>query len=87
MITVRTDSKLKRDAQSLASNLGIPISTVINNSLREFVLNRKITFTEPFVPNIYTQERLSKKIKDIRQGKNLVGPFSNTKDLMNSLNS
>jgi addiction module RelB/DinJ family antitoxin len=87
MITVRTDVKLKKKAQKLAASLGIPISSVINNSLKEFVREKRVVFSEPLVPNAATQKRLDKAMKDIEQGKNLVGPFTNAKDFIASLNS
>lgn len=36
-IILKTDSKLKTDAQKIAADLGISLSTVINNYLKSFV--------------------------------------------------
>ncbi len=38
-ITIKTDKKLRDDAKKMAKELGIPLTTVINANLREFVRN------------------------------------------------
>lgn len=37
VLNVKTDSEVKEKAQSLAKHLGIPLSTVVNAYLKEFV--------------------------------------------------
>jgi len=85
MINVKTDSTLKNEAQKLAKQFGLSLSTVINYFLKEFVAERKITFAEHPYPNKKTQAILDRALKDIKSGKNLVGPFTNADDLMKSL--
>lgn len=42
-ITVKTEKKLHRDAKKTARKLGIPLTTIINAKLREFVREQSIT--------------------------------------------
>lgn len=42
ILTVRTDPKIKKAAQKAAKELGVPLSVVINASLRDFVRERRI---------------------------------------------
>lgn len=49
VINVKTDKDLKNKAQKLAKNLGLPLGTVINAYLREFVRERRIVFSEPSI--------------------------------------
>ena len=44
VINIKTDKILKKDAQRLAKNFGLPLSTVINTYLREFVREKRIIF-------------------------------------------
>ena len=75
VINIKTDKILKKDAQRLAKNFGLPLSTVINTYLREFVREKRIIFSEPPAPNAKTRKILDQALKDIKESKNLVGPF------------
>jgi antitoxin component of RelBE/YafQ-DinJ toxin-antitoxin module len=41
--TVKTDKKLHKDAKKTAEKLGIPLTTIINAKLKEFVREQAIT--------------------------------------------
>jgi len=43
-VMFKTDKKLKEAAQKTAKALGIPFSAMLNESMREFVRRREITF-------------------------------------------
>lgn len=43
-VMFKTDKKLKEAAQKTAKRLGIPFSAVLNESMREFVQKKEITF-------------------------------------------
>ena len=87
VINIKTDKNLKKDAQKLAKNFGLPLSTVVNTYLREFVRERRIIFSEPPVPNAKTRKILDQALKDIKEGKNLVGPFESAEDMDKFLDS
>lgn len=42
ILSIKTKKDLKEKAQSLASELGIPLTTVINSYLRQFIRERKL---------------------------------------------
>ncbi|MDR2975658.1 MAG: hypothetical protein LBV00_13295 [Propionibacteriaceae bacterium] len=46
VMNVKVDVDLKREAQSLARSLGIPLSAVVSSSLKAFVAAREITFRD-----------------------------------------
>ena len=81
MLTVKTDKKLKEEAQDLARSLGFPLGTLINAQLRQFVRDRQAIFSEPLVPNAKTAKRLRRLIADADAGRNMVGPFDAGKEL------
>lgn len=43
-VIFKTDKKLKEAAQKTAKQLGVPFSAVLNESMREFVKHKEITF-------------------------------------------
>ena len=87
VINIKTDKNLKKDAQTLAKNFGLPLSAVVNIYLREFVREKRVVFSEPPMPNAKTRKILDQAISDIKAGKNLVGPFESAKEMDNFLDS
>ena len=76
IINVKTDKNLKSEAQKVASELGLPLGTIINAYLRELIREKKVLFSSPPVPNKKTQKLLKKIDSDIRAGINSKGPFT-----------
>ena len=87
VINIKTDKNLKKDAQKLAKNFGLPLSAIVNTYLREFVREKRIVFSKPPMPNAKTRKILDQAISDIKAGKNLVGPFESAKEMDNFLDS
>ncbi|MEK7555902.1 MAG: type II toxin-antitoxin system RelB/DinJ family antitoxin [Patescibacteria group bacterium] len=87
MINIKADKEVKESAQRVAAELGLPLSTVINAYLKEFIRERSVRFSiEPQLrPEV--EKMLKQASKDYKIGKNIVGPFDNVKDLMKSLES
>lgn len=65
VLNVRTDEKIKRQAQKAAKELGIPLSVVVNASLRTFIRDRRIEL-EPLLPNVRTARELDAARKEPR---------------------
>ena len=87
VINIKTDKNLKKDAQMLAKNFGLPLSAIVNTYLREFVREKRVVFSEPPMPNAKTRKILDRAIADIKAGKNLVGPFESAEEMDNFLDS
>ena len=83
----KIDKDIKDRAQDLAAELGIPLSTIINSQLREFV--RTGTFSVSREPQL--KESVWKEIleasKDAEKGKNISPEFTKVKDAKKWLNS
>ncbi|MBU1091859.1 type II toxin-antitoxin system RelB/DinJ family antitoxin [Patescibacteria group bacterium] len=67
LINIRTDVKLKKEAQALAQKIGVPLSSVINAYLREFTQEQRIDFSVHPTPNIRTRKILDAAIHDIKK--------------------
>jgi addiction module RelB/DinJ family antitoxin len=65
-LTIKTPKKLRDEAKKTAEKIGVPLTTVVNAMLRQFVLDQEITLSAN-VPNVETR----RAIKEIRGGRNL----------------
>ncbi|MFA5954487.1 MAG: type II toxin-antitoxin system RelB/DinJ family antitoxin [Patescibacteria group bacterium] len=85
IINVKADRDTKIKAQRLAKELGLPLSVVINQYLKDFIQQGKITFSQPLMPNTRTRKMLDRVLADIKKGKNVSQSFNNAKDLIADL--
>ena len=76
LLNIKTDPKIKQDAQKVAQELGLPLGTIINAYLRELIREKRVLFSSPPVPNQRTQKMLKKIDADIRAGRNSKGSFT-----------
>ena len=85
-MSFKIDKKLKASAQQTASQMGIPISTLINAYLRDMVASGQVQFSiaEQMTPQM---ERIIEECeRDIAEG-NLSGPFHSAKEAIKYLDS
>ena len=83
-ILIKTDKVLKQRAQKLAKEMGLPLGTLVNNYLRDFVIERKATFYAPTL-NKKTARIVDQARKDIKAGKNLSGSFNSAREAITYL--
>ena len=79
-INVKTDSELKKQAESLFSDLGMNMTTALNIFLRQAVRENRIPFEITRDP--YS---LEKAVSDTRTRTNLHGPYSSASDAVASM--
>jgi antitoxin component of RelBE/YafQ-DinJ toxin-antitoxin module len=87
VLHVKLDETLKKDAQKTAKDLGLPLSTVVANSLREFVKTRTITISGAPRLKPEVENELLVRSNDATIGKNLSPTFKNLDDAKKWLNS
>lgn len=81
MINIKADREVKKKAQKVAADLGMPLSTVINAYLREFIRTKEVHFS--LLPLGKPEGELKPSVKrryariheDIVKGKNLSPAF------------
>jgi addiction module RelB/DinJ family antitoxin len=80
VISVKTDKHTKNAAQKVAHDLGIPLSTVLNAYLRQFVRDKAVSVhMEPrLLPDV--EKELLAVIKEVRAGKNISPKFSSIQE-------
>jgi antitoxin component of RelBE/YafQ-DinJ toxin-antitoxin module len=71
IINIKVSKDLKREAQELADEIGVPLTTVITANLKEFVRSRSLTVSAfPRLKSEIEQE-LGEAIADFEHGKNV----------------
>ena len=76
ILNVKTDKKLKSDAKEVAAELGLPLSTVVNAFLRQFVRDKEVTFSaDTHRPTPYLEKILATAQAEYQAG-NYEGPLS-----------
>lgn len=84
-VTIKIDKDLKEEAQKLAKNLGLSLSAIIENKLRQAVRERRIVFEEDLAPNAKTAKLLRGIEEDTKAGRNLSEPAYSFEELEEQL--
>ena len=87
MINIKADKEVKERAQRIAEELGLPLSTVINAYLKEFIRNREVKFSIEPQLNPEIERLLKQASKDYKQGKNISPAFSDPDKMLSYLRS
>ncbi|MDP2655218.1 MAG: type II toxin-antitoxin system RelB/DinJ family antitoxin [bacterium] len=67
-ISFKIDKDVRNRARSVAQRIGVPLSMVVNQQLKQFADERRIEFYEPLVPNAKTRKILDRALQDVREG-------------------
>jgi len=87
VLNIKTDREVKQKAQQIARDLGLPLSTVINAYLKEFVREREVRFSlEPQLrPEV--GKLLEKASEDFKKRRNVSPAFAGAKEAIKYLRS
>jgi len=87
MINIKADIEVKKSAQKIAHELGLPLSGVINAFLKDFIRSRSISFSS--VPHMTPalESVLGKIESDVKTGKNMSRVFSSSKQASDYLDT
>lgn len=86
IVNVRVETALKKQAQKVASELGISLSAIIHGFLKQLVKTKTVTFSASEEPTKYLIDTLKESKEDIKAGR--VSPtFTNAKDALAWLNN
>jgi len=86
-IIIKTDKEVKKQAQKAAEGLGLPLSTVINAYLKDFIRSESVTFSKELELRPEIGKLLKQASKDARAGKNVSPVFSSAKEMDDYLDS
>jgi len=82
-ISFKIDMDVRNRARLVAKKIGVPLSMVVNQQLKQFADERRIEFYEPLVPNAKTRKILDEAMGHIREGHadKFSPAFTNIKDM------
>ena len=82
-ISFKIDKDVRTRARNIAKKIGVPLSMVVNQQLKQFADERRIEFYEPLIPNAKTRKILDEALRDIREGRTdkFSPAFTNVKDM------
>ena len=70
ILNIKTDKKLKAEAKAVADGMGLTLTTVVNSMLKQFVLEREITFSaKVYEPSPYLIKALKAADEEYKSGK------------------
>ena len=87
LLNVKTDADVKRRAQCVAKELGIPLSTVVNAYLKEFIREREVRFSLDPEPRSEVAEELLRASRDRKRKKNISKRFKDAESALDYLHS
>jgi len=76
MINIKADKEVKRSAQKIAEDLGLPLSGVINAFLKDFIRNKSISFSITPKMTPFLEKLLCGVEADTKKGRNISPIFS-----------
>lgn len=81
LISVKIDKDIKVKSQNLAQELGIPLSTLVNAYLRQFVREKKAVFSSAWKMSEELETILGPIESDIKRRKNMTKFINAPKEL------
>ena len=86
-INIKADRSVKQRAQKVARDLGMPLSTIINAYLNQFIRTKEVHFYMEGVLKPSVKRRLDRLQKEAMAGKNLSPAFSSAEEAIRYLRS
>ena len=87
VLNVKTDVEVKQQAQSLAKYLGVPLSTVVNAYLKEFIHSGEFTLRREPELKPEVAKRIDKAVESSKKEGSLSPAFSSVEDFAEYLNN
>lgn len=81
LINIKADKKVKVEAKKAAEELGLPLSTIINACLKQFIRDRMIYFSAMPRMTPELEKLVGTARKDFKRKKNVVGPFASAEEM------
>lgn len=68
LLTIKVDKKIKLAAQKTAKEIGIPLGTFLNMTLKQFVRNKEVSFNSGYTASPSLALSLKQAEKEIARG-------------------
>lgn len=81
VLNVKTDKEIKKQAQKIAEEMGLPLSTIVNAYLKEFIQERQITFSAALELRPEKEKLFQKAERDYKKGVNISPALSTPEEI------
>ena len=82
VLNIKTDAALKKEAQVLAKELGLPLSTVVTRLLLDFVRNGEVMFSNAPRMSPALEALIGEFESDYAHGRGVSPAFATAKDAL-----
>lgn len=82
VLNIKTDKDVKEEAQKLARELGVPLSTIVNVYLKQFIRTKEFTFSLARQMSPELERTLEQAERDYAKGRNISPAFSDAKSAL-----
>ena len=79
---IKVDKDIKTKSAKIAAKLGLPLSAIVNASLRNFIKTETFSVSTGEQMTPYMESWLEEIEEDRKTGKNISGPFYSADELM-----
>ena len=80
-INIKADKEVKKKAQKVAADLGMPLSTIINAYLNQFIRTKEVHFYLEGELKPSVKKRLDRFQREAMEGKNLSPAFRTPQEM------
>ena len=87
VLNVKTDREIKRKAQKVAKELGVPLSIVVNTYLKAFIRDKEVLISNAPRMTPKLEEIITEAEADYKAGRNISPPLSTPEEIEDYLNS
>lgn len=89
LLTVKIDEKDKKEAQKLAGQLGLNLSTLVKGLIKDFLRTKKVEFAAddaPLEPTEYLKKAIAEAEEDVKKGRTIsFNSWEEEKEFLDSL--
>jgi antitoxin component of RelBE/YafQ-DinJ toxin-antitoxin module len=71
IINIKTDPATKQQLQMFASELGVPVSVIMNAQIKQMLRDRKVVLSTELEPTPYLVKIMEQVEKDLADNKNI----------------
>lgn len=68
-LNVKIDEKTKQSLKEFAAEVGVPVSALVNGSIKQMLRDRKVTFSTFLEPTAYLQKVMREAEADLAGGR------------------
>ena len=85
-LNVKIDTQTKQSLKEFADELGVPVSSLVNGSIRQMLRDRRVTFSTVLEPTPYLENIMREADADLATGRNIT-TFTTKEEALDHLRS